>query len=116
MGGMRGRRRRVARIASRREPTCLGPKVPPTKNGKLLGLGSLFLGWAHAPSNFLIFTTLFYFIFPLRGARPPCSPPPWLRPWGVEGARVVRWEVMDSELSKAAFCVHCVEGRALTVQ
>ena len=48
-------------------PTWRGPKVPPTKNQKLLGFGALFLG--SGPIYFL-FSYFYYNIllcFPLRG-------------------------------------------------
>ena len=47
--------RHVARISSRRGSTWRGPKVPATKNRKLLGLGPLFLG----PGQSFFFIFLF---------------------------------------------------------
>ena len=69
--------RHVARISSRRGPTWRGPRVPPTKDRKLLGFGPLFFG--SGPIYFL-FSFFYYkisFYFPLRGAgHGPLAPPP----------------------------------------
>ena len=52
--------RHVARISPRRGPTWRGPKVPPTKNRKLLGFGPLFFG---EPENFIFVFFLRYFFY-----------------------------------------------------
>ena len=57
------------------------PKVPPTKNGKLLGFGPLFFGSGQFALYFLVFTIKFYFIFLLRIEHGPRAPSPCLRPW-----------------------------------